>query len=189
MPFVINGTTGINLGTQPLTGSLPDANAPVGSVLQVVQAYKTDVFATSANDAAVAITGLGASITPLSTSSRILVIISVNYSGAMEVWPGITVSRDGGSSFVGSGDASGSRQRVMFGEGQTGTTNDNFRMKNGHHTFFDTPNTTSTLTYQVYINGRTGFGGTSVNRSWEDSNDTYSGKRGASSITLMEIAA
>ena len=38
MPFTINGTTGINLGTQPLTGSLPDANAPSGSVLQVVYA-------------------------------------------------------------------------------------------------------------------------------------------------------
>lgn len=72
MPFTINGTTGINLGTQPLTGSLPDANAPSGSVIQVVEVSTTSQ--TASTSTTWSDTGLSGSITPSSASSRIAVM-------------------------------------------------------------------------------------------------------------------
>jgi hypothetical protein len=74
MAFTINGTTGINLSTQPLTGSLPDANAPTGSVLQVVEGTFTGQV--SSTSGTYADTGLSASITPSSTSNKILVFFT-----------------------------------------------------------------------------------------------------------------
>ena len=47
---------------------------PTGSILQVKQAYKTDIFSTTASSDT-DITGLSVSITPSSTSSKILVML------------------------------------------------------------------------------------------------------------------
>lgn len=74
MSFTINGTTGINLGTQPLTGSLPDTNAPSGSVIQVVQGSTTTQTSTSSTS--FVDTTLSAAITPSSSSNKILAFVS-----------------------------------------------------------------------------------------------------------------
>jgi hypothetical protein len=73
MPFTINGTTGINLGTQPLTGTLPDANAPSGSVLQVLS-VTTDSAQSTSSTSFVKFTPLSISITPRATNSKIFVM-------------------------------------------------------------------------------------------------------------------
>ena len=189
----VAGTTVLTLPTTSGTvltsaSSITRSQLPTGSVLQVVSTLKTDTFSTSSGTY-VAITGLSATITPSSSSNRILVQFSVNYGGDLEVWPGYKVSRDGGSTFLAVGDAAGSRDRITFGDGFTAGANANYEMRIGAFTFLDSPATTSALTYQVYTVGRPGTGSSYVNRGGFDFNDSISGKRGASSITVMEIAA
>jgi len=84
----VAGTTVLTLpavsGTILTTGSsgqsIPKAALPTGSVLQVVQTYKTDSFSTNATSYT-NVTGLSASITPTSATSKILVMVSVFIDG------------------------------------------------------------------------------------------------------------
>lgn len=96
MPITINGTgtisgvsaTGLSSAqtvsaSNITTGTLPKAQLPTGSVLQVVSAeYSTQV--SISNTTTWTDSGLSASITPTSSSSKILVIISPAGMGMME---------------------------------------------------------------------------------------------------------
>ena len=89
MAVVINGTTGIDtiqdsivtdaklastldISGKTVTYGLTDADLPAGSVLQVVQA--TTISLASASNTTFVSTNLSATITPSSTSSKILII-------------------------------------------------------------------------------------------------------------------
>ena len=72
MTIVLNGSVGIPASS--LSGVIPDANAPSGSVIQVVSSNLTSTVSTSSSSFVT--TGLSASITPLSSSSKILVIVN-----------------------------------------------------------------------------------------------------------------
>jgi hypothetical protein len=62
-----------------LTGTVPAARLPAGSVLQVVSTVKTDTF-TTVSSSYVDVTGLSVSITPTSATSKILVLVQANRS-------------------------------------------------------------------------------------------------------------
>jgi hypothetical protein len=146
------------------------ANLPTGSVLQVVTAnYAVDTSTTSTSWSD---TGITASITPLFSSSRILVIISnpayttsntVNAGGQFQILRGATSIYNTGlnSLYMQAGGASS----VQSNSQQT-------------MVYLDAPATTSATTYklqqQSYFSGRT-FG-SQVNNA-------------TSTITLMELAA
>ena len=68
MTFVVDGTNG-------LTFPNSTTQASASKVLQVVQAVKTDTFSTASSYTSV--TGLSASITPSSSTSKILVTVSL----------------------------------------------------------------------------------------------------------------
>lgn len=183
MAFTINGTTGINLGTQPLTGSLPDANAPVGSVLQVVQAYKTDSFSTTNTSSFVDITGLSVSITPISSSSKILVLATLtDCSTNAALGDGMfQVLRN--STAIGNADSGGTASIMSYVNTSANTSLTDTVLFN----FLDSPATTSSTTYKVQC------------RLWSNIGTTgtlFVGRRAEngsfispSSITVMEIAA
>jgi hypothetical protein len=156
---------------------------PVGSVLQVVSTAKTDTFTTT-SASYTAVTGLSASITPSSTSSKILVVaqVSVGLENAGTGWGHFRLSGGNTSAYV--GDASGSRvQSVFGGNSQSNLTRDLHGMS---IVYLDSPATTSAVTYQV--EARTaGNGSARVNITPADSNDAQ-GSRGASSITVLEVA-
>ena len=134
MPFTINGTTGINLGTQPLTGSLPDANAPVGSVIQVV--HSTVAQAASTTSTSFVSAGQSLSITPTSASNRIVVIFScvVNITLANTA-VGVTVFRNGSMVTGYYALYSGTHSRSLVVPLAVN--------------YVDSPNTTSAVTYDV----------------------------------------
>ena len=118
-------------------------------ILQVVSTTKSDTFVSGSisQGASVDITGLTATITPSSTSSKILVMMTVY--GCMDILGqrqlfAASVSR--GSTLVGVGDAAGSRTRVTGQNGQLGVY-DGFG--NVSAVFLDSPNTTSATTYKV----------------------------------------
>lgn len=161
-----------------------------GNVIQVVSTTKTDTFSASISASSeAAITGLSASITPKSTSSKILVIYNVN--GARDtddyVFLNCRIKRD--STVIGSGDTAGSRVTANSAQNLLVTAN-GVNQGNVSGQFLDSPASTSSLTYQIYLADLNATGGPFtyvVNRAAEDS-DGASRVRTASTITLMEIA-
>jgi hypothetical protein len=167
-----------------LTGGVP---AGVGRILQVVQTIKTDTFTTT-SASFVTITGLSASITPSSTSSKILIMAQVTYGGGQNAGAGhFKITGGNTSGYV--GDAASDRVRAVFGGSDAGITTPHepaVRTYGEVVIFLDSPNTTSATTYQV--EARQASNGTvNVNRSSNDG-DNVQATRGASSITLMEVA-
>lgn len=182
---LLNGSGLVNLPTK-VTGALPDANAPSGSVLQVVSATKVDTFSTSTTNDWVDITGLSTTITPLSTSSKILVITHIgafgNNAGTART-ASFRIVRN--STVVGAGTPEGSRLGASFRDFIDADAN---HARNGSFAHLDSPSSTSAITYKLQANNQ---GNTlSINRTGSDDNNGLAwGTRCASSITLMEIAA
>ena len=162
-----------------------DLQMPAGHILQTVSTTKTDTWTyTGANFQDV--TGLSATITPTSSSSKILVQVNVNFVGSMRYWGAILVR---GSTQIGGGTAVGNRPSVSVAGGSNqDETNDEYVMRNSSFSFLDSPSTTSSTTYKVQIgNTHETTSTVYVNRSETDADATY-GHRGSSTITLMEVA-
>jgi len=158
-----------------------------GGILQVVSTTKTDVFSASLSTGWVGVTGLTASLTPSSTSSKILV------SGYCSVATSVTensndiaIYRDGVALTGASGDANGSAKRATSG-GVAYTTSQR-GIASVPFSFLDSPATTSTVSYEIYI-GYTNNSATTmyVNRAASDGANDYN-SRWASTITLTEVA-
>ena len=167
--------------TLPGTGGTLDRLNMAGNILQVVSATKTDTFTTT-SISFVDITGLSASITPTSATSKILVMVQVVGSNA-STGGGSAVRLLRDSTAIAIGDAAGSRTQsttASFYDGEDGAT------KQVGVTHLDLPNTTSALTYKLQTQATSGT--TAVNRSAGDS-DSTGRNRAVSSITLMEVAA
>jgi len=144
---------------------------PSGSVLQVISASNTNTanggFLLTTSSASYTAGALSASITPSSTSSKIMVIINtVQYRAGSSSY---TVYRttSSGSTNIGGGNNGFARL--------TGANNTWLPMS---ISYLDSPNTASAVTYQLY--GRAEAGGV-----------TYFGGDGdmKSTITLMEVSA
>ncbi len=173
-----------------LTGQVPDANAPSGSVVQVVSTIKTDTFSTTVSDGTfVDITGFSASITPISTSNKILVVINFGKTSVGVTSRAINFLLVRGSTEIGIGDAAGSRLRVTFSSHTASFDSNGRGGSSSSYSLLDSPSTTSQITYKVQMSGHDGDV-TVINRSGEnlDSNDAPQ-SRTSSTITLMEIAA
>jgi hypothetical protein len=172
----------VDVSASKLTGSrtIPKGTMPAGAVLQVVQTAKTDTFSTGSSYAAV--TGLSASITPTSSTSKILVTVSLGALSAVNSSFKMGMYRGATPIYV--GDTAGSRTSVSA---QSQTTN-SYQAMFGAWSYLDSPATTSSTTYQVYI-GSNGSVTLYLNRTDRDTNTSTEDARSASSIILMEIAA
>lgn len=155
-----------------------------GGILQVVSAAKTNVFSTT-SPSFEPIPGLSVSITPRSTSSKILVLSQVVMGGNDNGTHGILkMTRDGSDIYI--GDAGPSSQQQAVTGGYINTT---LRAISISHsiTYLDSPSTTSSTTYQLELNRGINAGQTAyINRSSADLD--ANAVRGASSITVMEVA-
>ena len=163
--------------------NIQSSDLPAGTVLQVVSTNKTDVF-TSTSLTYTPVTGLSATITPRSTSSKILVVAQVTHGFSNANGYGFFKVTRGGTDIY-QGDAAGSRTRAVFGG--YSSVDLTVAMESSSITTLDSPNTASSITYQVEV--VLGGGGTSawVNRGGNDNDNSQRG-RGASSITLIEVA-
>jgi len=169
--------------SQIVDGSVTSAKLSAGKVLQVVSATKTDTQSFSSSSFS-DITGLSLSITPSSTSSKILV-----FGYAMVAWDsanaklGINLVRNTTNILI--GDAAGSRQRLT-GFLYLGTTCTS--VFPSAFNYLDAPSTTSATTYKIQASSLDNTGNVYVNRSFNDTdNSTFA--RTASTITAMEISA
>jgi hypothetical protein len=183
---ITSATTGEVLkydGTNWINGT--DAS---GKILQVVQASKTDAFTASvASGANTEVTGLSATITPSSATSKILIQYAI--SGTSQQLDGFsTILRQtigGSGASIGIGDAASNRTRVTHG-GSGNPVGTGMYVASG--LFLDSPATTSAITYTVNIhNSSTGSATLYVNRSVDDA-DAARSTRGGSRILVMEVA-
>lgn len=144
------------------------------AILQVVQTVKTDIFST-ASSTYTPLTGLTATITPSSASSKILVSLNIAFGGDAD---GVAkLKRDSTDIALGTGTATNQVTfftRVVAAAINTVGTD-----------FLDTPATTSAVTYSVDVKfSNIGSGATLfVNRR---GSNTFACT--VSSITLMEVA-
>jgi len=149
-----------------------------GGILQVVSTTKTDTFATTSTTD-VDVTGLSATITPRSTSSKILVLVSAPFSTTTNQINSITLTR--GGTPIGGGTIVGSRTSAFKSAYLTSVNTGG--MLSGEH--LDSPSTTSSITYQVQA--KTSAGTMTIGISGGDSN-AANHPRTSSTITLMEVA-
>ena len=149
-----------------------------GKILQVVQATKTDTASVTGTSFSSVFT---ASITPSSSSSTVLVIVALSVGQAASNFVNIRLTRS--SSTLLQGDTAGSRTRVTTQANPGGAG----AMAAANITYLDSPASTSAQTYAIEIASHT-TGAVYLNRSGTDT-DAAGFSRGASTITLMEVAA
>ena len=187
MAITINGSGTI---TGVSAGGLPDgcvdadtlASGVGGKVLQVVSTTKTDIFSLTGTTTFTDITGLSVSITPSSTSSKILVFGNV-YTSISVISNTVATRLVRGSTAIGGGTPEGNRQSAIAGT--RGFTDSYF---NHGFNYLDSPSTTSATTYKIQMIARTGATGY-VNRTGTNENDAQAySVRPSSTITVMEIA-
>ena len=175
----------LNLGMASVSTAIGGLGG--AGILQVVSTTKTDTFSASVSGGGLSseITGLTASITPSSASSKILVMMGLD--GASSYGNGqlaFQLLRDG--SAIAIGDSAGSRTRLTAQDNNFGS--DNSDTGSASKTFLDSPASTSSVTYSFKLFNSTGSTSTLyLNRSSGDSNLTTRG-RSVSTITLMEVA-
>ncbi len=150
-------------------------------IIQVVSAVKTDTFSTSSTSFT-DVTGLSASITPSSSSNKVLFLYTTNYSHKQS-YAHFQLVRGSTAIFI--GDAASSRGRSTFGAWLPNSSDIEYEANVVSGSFLDSPSTTSSTTYkiQMRVTQNTGY----VNRLQGDDDAAYT-PRMASSIVLLEVA-
>ena len=196
------GLGGANYGTsgQVLTsagsGSAVQWATPAGGkILQVVNVFKGDGFTTNSTSFT-DITGLSISITPSSTSSKIMLSCSMGAAGTRinngDFGNGIRVMRDiGGGGYSNdnklNGAADGSRDRITF-KGHGWSYNNDHMPGGVGFTGVDDPNTTSAVTYKVQVVCQSSSYAFFLNRnSTNGNNSSIAQARSMTSLIAMEI--
>ena len=159
------------------------SNGTAAKVLQVVFASTDATTFTHNQDTFTDITGVSASITPSSTSSRILIEVSITHSGSTNLTSAFGIDRD--STAIGNSDeGTGNRINAIatdFTDGDTHTQTTSYRYMDTTH------NSTSALTYKATVAARTNYT-FQLNKAYNDQNHQHN-MLGISSITLTEISA
>ena len=184
---IANGIVSVDKLTSTLDLSSNTVTLPSGvggKVLQVVQATKQDTqdFALSTGTLS-DVTGLSASITPSSSSNKILVMFTVhigqNSGGSANAY--ININRGGSDIFI--ANALGSRTRGTSSVGMDMASQ--YTMKIANQSYLDSPSTTSATTYKLRAGG---FNSRdfSVNKTIVDASE---GNVATSTLTLIEVSA
>lgn len=174
------------INNQALTG-ITAAGLPSGTVLQVVGNTYTGRFNTS-SQTYVEVTGLTTSITPSSTSSKVLLQLNFTYSinghGGFQVYR----SQGGTDTLLSVGDANGSQAReVAHDYRNSGTTA--YGSDSASVTILDTPATTSAVSYKLFAGVPHSNSYTiCVNHQFSESTSHAYSAGTISTMTLMEIA-
>jgi hypothetical protein len=151
---------------------------------QIVQTIKTDTFTTT-SATYTTVTGLTATITPSSATSKVLIVVQLTHSmhGAGTGYGHFRLSGGNATTYV--GDANGSRIQGVFGGGAE--TTQTIATFSGSMIYVDSPASASPVTYEVQARTASN-GAVFINRSSNDGNNAFN-SRGASSITVIEVAA
>jgi hypothetical protein len=181
MAIILDGTNGItfpsgsvqnnavanNAAITALVGSrgLSPSIAPAGSILQAVNStYSTSVNSQSNTFVT---SGLSASITPLFSTSKVLVFVSINIErDTVSTGASFQLWRNGSNI-----------QQIGYGVGITGFGNNSYTSFATQ--WLDSPASTSSQTYTLYFNNTANAGYVNV---------TNAGANSPAVMTLLEIA-
>ena len=161
---------------------------PTGSVIQTVQTVLTstvDVGSISQGAESGNVSGFTRTITPSSSSNKVLVMIHANHGASTNNQASvITLYRDDSKVTAFVGDSAGNRKRTSSGSQGTSNPRD---IAPTTLTFLDSPSSTSELTYSIRLSHNEGGAmNLYLNRSADD-NDLTSANRSASAMILQEI--
>ena len=201
MAVSINGNTGVVTGIA--VGGLPDgivdtdmlaakaataAKIGNGGIIQVVHALKTSRQTITENLShanAVEVSNMSCTITPTSSSNKILVLMSLMLGASGDTTIGGTIRR--GSTIVAQANAQDNRTQNTFGAGN-GASSKLWRMTPMQCNVLDSPSTTSSIVYTVRVGGNGGRN-VYINREGRNSNSATDTCIATSSLTVMEIVA
>ena len=162
-----------------------EAAAGGGKILQV-QSYSTVAHtSTSATDSMVDVTNFLITITPDTSSSKILIMVSLGIVGNDGDGSSFVVERaiSGGATTLLGGTAASTRNSSSFRHDQDADGNHSYGC---HWSYVDSPSTTDEITYQLqWCSQNTTY----INRSFTDSDAPVYGDRHVSSIIGIEIGA
>ena len=172
----------VNSGATALEYHTPSG----GGILQVKSTTKTDTQSFSGGIVRADITGLNVTLTPSSTSNKILVRFMVTHWGN-DSHCQIERSINGGSySIIFEPSTSGNRTPTHSG----GSHRDINELNTATMEVLDAPNTTSAIIYKITFNNGPGGGNTGyINRSSADSDTDANVERAISTVTAMEVAS
>lgn len=151
----------------------------IGQVIQTVVAGNVDV--TSSSGTFADISGFTANITPSATSSKILVMATINYGGTSNMYAAVRLVR--GSTAVGIGDAAGVRTRSSAFT----SSDDNSKAFSATFDFLDSPSSSSQQAYKLQVTLNSGQ--TFKLNSEGENIDNAANHRTISTLTLMEVLA
>ena len=148
-PASTTGNAAIEL-TVPGTGSSTLATtATAGKILQVVQTVKTDASSFYSNNTNTFVdwTGLSVSITPTSSSSKVLVMFTVSIGPASGGTVHVRLVRDSTNLVIGdSGGGSRLSSTILH---RPASSPYSLNIAPLSYTYLDSPNTTSSTTYKL----------------------------------------
>lgn len=172
---------------------LTTTNPKQGNVIQVVQDTFTGIGSFGINNTIYVPNAPNATLTPSSTSNKILVDVYLNttLNNADEFSQLILYREIGGSGGFSAvtgaiGDADGSRRRITAGFRTTG--NNNFGTYQVNIKYLDSPSTTSSVSYKIaHCHGTQGYIEHFINKTPTDTDGSTVGRM-YSSMILSEIA-
>jgi hypothetical protein len=176
MPISTIGNNAIaSLAASKLTGQVADANAPSGSVIQVVSTTIAPSY-TATTSSSYIDSGLSLGITLLSSSSKVLIMVNGGHAYVSSNYPGgmiETICRQSSTTYASGNDLA----NAPYGITQIYNSTNLNTCPHSMHILDTTPSST-TPTYRVFFRSR-------------DSGDIVVWQEGNSfiSMTLMEIAA
>ena len=171
------------------TLTLPDAGGTLdrldraGNVLQVVSVHKSDTTSYYGTTF-YTVPSLSVSITPSSTSSKILITGQIMLGGSVD-FTYIRLLRD--STAINIGDAASNRPQIS-GQFPYSNTTSQYNVIGSPIMYLDAPSTTSAITYKIQMRGGDPVTVHYVNRSASDRDTANYESRAASSLIAMEIA-
>ena len=157
------------------SGAVTSSKLSAGKILQVVGTQTDTVFSTTSTSF-VDVTGFSLSITPSSTSNKILVLLDFMYGNSGSYINACQLKRN--TDVIALGDPVNNLGNVYLAHGSAGQGFGNFGIN-----YLDTPNSTSALTYKLQV--LTASGGTLKINSRNDNNDS---SERIGSLTLMEVS-
>jgi len=165
-----------SVGTSQLVdGAVSSSKLSSGKVLQVIGTQTDTVFSTTSTSFVDA-TGFSLSITPSSTSNKILVLLNFMYGNSASVVNSCQLLRN--TDVIALGDPVNTLGNVWLAHNQNGTGFGHFGIN-----YLDAPNSSSALTYKLQV--LSGSGGTLKINARND-NNSLSERIG--SLTLMEVS-
>jgi hypothetical protein len=155
------------------------------TVIQTVQTLVTTGTFSTTSQSMVNLTGMAVSITPFSTSSKILISVALTHAGSDNYNSAFQLLRNG--SPVGIGTSGTTGPNYSFATAPAGTNTPN----NGGWIYLDSPSTTSAITYQLQVRLQGSYPGTFcmnfASGYLNGGSDVYQGCY-TSTITAQEIA-